>query len=168
MRGSSSRPGCKSGRTGAWLPTGSSKLTPAKTGYLDRRSPPPRRLFYRLPSGIGLFQPLLLRSVIGDVRLSAGSGVPGEGETNDRAIATPQTNQGTGGSRSATLLSGAACGERTAVLALRRSRTWSTSQPSTSAFSAGRAAQHVAGRVRHDATPTCHKRDARAAAEGLG
>src|ERR1039458_10529579 len=95
MRGSSSRPGCKSGRTGAWLPTGSSKLTPAKTGYLDRRSPPPRRLFYRLPSGIGLFQPLQLRSVIGDVRLSAGSGVPGEGETNDRAIATPQTNQGT-------------------------------------------------------------------------
>ena len=118
------------------------KLTPAKTGHLDRRGPPPRRLFYRLPSGIGLFQPLLLRSVIGDVRLSAGSGVPGEGETNDRAIATPQTNQGTGGSRSATLLSGAACGERTAVLALRRSRTWSTSQPSTSAFYEWGAHEH--------------------------
>jgi hypothetical protein len=32
------------------------KLTPAKTGHLDRRGPPPRRLVYRLPSGIGLFQ----------------------------------------------------------------------------------------------------------------
>jgi hypothetical protein len=47
------------------------------------------------------------------------SGAPEEGETNDRAIATPQTNQGAGGSRSAALLSGAACAERTAVLALR-------------------------------------------------
>ena len=47
------------------------------------------------------------------------------------------------------------CGLDGSARVAGRSRTWYTSQPSTSAISAGSAARHAAqGRVRHEATPT--------------